>query len=123
MDEYIKREALSDHVMAYGRPISCCVVTEQRGVLFEIGNWVCDGKIYFVIKADGKVGECREISAKESAADVVEVRHGEWVESFSHGVWHYDCPFCGDGYATKERQEKPENYCSNCGARMDGGSK
>ena len=64
-----------------------------------------------------------DVFAEIPSADVVEVRHGEWAEGCSHGVWHYDCPFCGDGYATKERQEKPENYCSNCGARMDGGSR
>lgn len=61
--------------------------------------------------------------AEIPSADVVEVRNGVWAEGCSHGVWHYDCPFCGDGYATKERQQKPENYCSNCGARMDGGSR
>ena len=54
------------------------------------------------------------------AADVVEVRHGGWIESFSFGYWHYDCPFCDDGYAVKERDETKPNYCQNCGAKMDG---
>jgi hypothetical protein len=54
----------------------------------------------------------------EPAADVVEVKHGEWIESFSNGVWHYDCPFCDDGYATSGRDTTPPNYCSNCGARL-----
>jgi hypothetical protein len=59
--------------------------------------------------------------AFKNKADVVEVRHGVWVEHFSFGVWHYDCPFCDDGYATKERDNTPPNYCPNCGAKMDGG--
>ena len=53
-------------------------------------------------------------------ADVVEVRHGEWVEHFAFDCWHYDCPFCDDGYATKGREKHPANYCSNCGAKLDG---
>lgn len=49
------------------------------------------------------------------------VKHGTWREFFSYGCWHYDCPFCDDGYAVRERQKTPQNYCSNCGAKMDGG--
>ena len=63
----------------------------------------------------------RNTITDSSAADVVEVRHGKWVEHFSFGVWHYDCPFCDDGYATKERDKTPPNFCPNCGAKMDGG--
>ena len=54
-------------------------------------------------------------------ADVVEAKHGEWIESYSYGCWHYDCPFCDDGFATKEKFKVKPNYCSNCGAKMDGG--
>lgn len=53
-------------------------------------------------------------------ADVVEVRHGRWIEHYAFECWHYDCPFCDDGYATKERDNTPPNYCQNCGAKMDG---
>ena len=45
---------------------------------------------------------------------------GEWIESYSYGVWHYDCPFCQDGYAVEEREKSPEHFCNNCGARLDG---
>lgn len=58
---------------------------------------------------------------RQPAADVVEVRRGKWEEHYSFGVWHYDCPFCDDGYATKKRDKTPPNYCQNCGAKMDGG--
>lgn len=53
--------------------------------------------------------------------DVAEVKHGEWKEHFAYGCWHYDCPFCDDGFATKERQINTPNYCQNCGAKMRGG--
>lgn len=122
MDEYISREALSDHVMAYGRQISWCVLREYRGVLFEIGNWVCDGKIYFVIKADGKVGECVEISAKESAADVVEVVRCKYCEygtplsdnPFEDETGWIECSYYGGGISNEE-----DHFCKH-GKRKDG---
>ena len=60
----------------------------------------------------------REIEAAP-AADAEPVRHGKWIENYAYGAWHYDCPFCDDGYATKKREKKPVNYCPNCGAKMD----
>ena len=53
-------------------------------------------------------------------ADVQEVKHGKWKERFAFGVWRFDCSFCDDGYATKEKDEILPNYCQNCGAKMDG---
>ena len=52
-------------------------------------------------------------------ADVVEVRHGEWVDTgileldTIYGGWK--CSVCGDIVCGS----KP-NYCGNCGAKMDG---
>ena len=66
------------------------------------------------------VEDATEAINKMPTADVVEVRHGEWVEHFAFDCWHYDCPFCDDGYATKERDKYKPNYCHNCGAKMDG---
>lgn len=60
------------------------------------------------------------IQIVETTADVAEVKHGEWREHFAFGCWHYDCPFCEDGYAMKEKDNTPPNYCQNCGAKMDG---
>lgn len=54
-------------------------------------------------------------------ADVAEVKHGYWKEYFSAGKFHYDCSVCDDGFATKERLKTVPKYCSNCGAKMDGG--
>lgn len=60
-----------------------------------------------------------DIIEDASTVDAEPVRHGKWIETYAYGAWHYDCPFCDDGYATKEREKKPANFCSNCGAKMD----
>ena len=55
------------------------------------------------------------------AADVVEVRHGEWVEQIETPNWldddvevYYKCSICGC-YNWGESA-----YCPNCGAKMGG---
>lgn len=59
----------------------------------------------------------------QALKNFAEVKHGEWKKHFSYGCWHYDCPFCDDGFAMKEdfKVSQLPNYCSNCGAKMDGG--
>ena len=49
-------------------------------------------------------------------ADVVEVRHGEWIDddTWSADMLHYRCSICGNYVGCKT------NFCSNCGAKMDG---
>ncbi len=61
------------------------------------------------------------------AADVVEVRHGEWLgteyDGYADGNPVYDvfaCSVCGCEYDTDDG-EMHHNYCPNCGAKMDGG--
>lgn len=68
----------------------------------------------------GPPGGARKLMVDAPAADVVEVKHGEWIESFSNCVRHYDCPFCDYGYAILGRAPTLPNYCQNCGAKMDG---
>ena len=50
--------------------------------------------------------------------DVVDVRHGEWKEIVTHNgcTPDYDCvcSLCGESGLPYK------NYCSNCGAKMDG---
>lgn len=52
------------------------------------------------------------------AADVVEVVHGEWVETITHNgcTWDSDCvcSVCG------KSGHPCDNYCGECGAKMDG---
>lgn len=42
---------------------------------------------------------------------------GEWKVTNNDGFWHYDCPFCDDGYA-QETKLPVSNYCANCGAKL-----
>jgi Zn finger protein HypA/HybF involved in hydrogenase expression len=54
---------------------------------------------------------------KQPTADVVEVRHGEWLER-SYG--ELQCSACG---IVQGDEPHRYNYCPNCGAKMDGGEK
>ena len=51
------------------------------------------------------------------AADVVEVRHGEWTKE---GCGILVCSNCGFEYDHAGVPEEGVNYCPNCGAKMDG---
>lgn len=48
-------------------------------------------------------------------ADVQEVRHGKWVMN-ERGV--YECSVCGR--VPTEEQKQYDQYCPNCGAKMEG---
>ena len=55
------------------------------------------------------------------AADVVEVRHGEWLHTDKAFSWHSkdECSECH--YHNAHRIDLSYyNYCPNCGAKMDG---
>lgn len=55
------------------------------------------------------------------AADVQPVKHGRWIwdnsPEFDNPYGSYKCSECN------ERQSFKENYCPNCGAKMNGGDK
>lgn len=58
-----------------------------------------------------------------NAADVVEVRHGEWLDApYTYfGAKRYECSQCQqDEFWRKRYIEIKENYCPKCGAKMDG---
>lgn len=63
--------------------------------------------------------QCGDAIMDVPAADVVEVRHGRWIphEHMSRTPYarNYDCSECGISPI------ECENYCPNCGAKMDGG--
>ena len=68
----------------------------------------------------GAPGGARKLMVEAPAADVVEVRHGEWLD----GGLSEKCSICGhrvwwDNYGNLHNY----NYCPNCGAKMDGGNK
>ena len=58
--------------------------------------------------------ELADIVNKFPAANAVEVRHGNWVgiDDFPHETW--ECDRCG-----RIIEGDRENYCPNCGSRMD----
>lgn len=53
-------------------------------------------------------------------ADVVEVKHGEWLEGDSDVGWELvRCSLCGKEQSLFQDEEKP-SYCPRCGAKMNG---
>lgn len=61
--------------------------------------------------------QCFESKEKFPAADVVEVRHGYWIEH-ANGII-ITCSECNNGEYLKDKRHL--KYCPNCGAKMDGG--
>ena len=56
------------------------------------------------------------------AADVAEIRHGEWLDArYTYfGAKRYECSRCReDEFWEKRYITIKENYCPNCGAKMD----
>ena len=90
MAEYIEREALLNELK------------EER----KKGNFVFTSKWI------------KEIMDNLPAADVVEVKRGEWQKLRRiQGVKYYMCSLCS------EMAKNEHNYCPNCGAKMDGNEK
>ena len=56
-------------------------------------------------------------------ADVVEVKHGEWIEAYVEYNWHATnyvyCSLCKE--TRPYGDQRIYNYCPKCGAKMDGG--
>lgn len=49
--------------------------------------------------------------------DAEPVRHGHWIERYGiHDGTYYKCSVCNYNCSRAK-----ENYCSDCGAKMDGG--
>lgn len=58
---------------------------------------------------------------KIPTADVVEVRHGEFVRKEDDACWWLECSLCSEP-PPKNRYGfyYQSEYCPNCGAKMDG---
>lgn len=100
MADYIEREALMRRI----KEIHCAECDSYHGVRCR-ACWVDDTLDYV---------DC------EPAADVVEVRHGEWLVEYDKywKKWRIICPYCKNEYTSITKHLK--NYCSHCGAKMDG---
>lgn len=60
----------------------------------------------------------RSIIRNLPAADVAPVRHGRWKVKQDNEMLlpQFTCSECGATY----QNVSPDNYCGNCGAKMDG---
>lgn len=73
----------------------------------------------------GPPGVARKIIAEAPAEDVVQVRHGKWIDMGDHGDWQWQtggrgncwhlwkCDICDGKVKIKS------DFCPNCGAKMD----
>lgn len=65
----------------------------------------------------------KAILSRNPDADVVEVKHGEWIEKEgAYGDIYYDCSNCKNDWTTIDGtpQDNFMRYCPYCGAKMDG---
>jgi hypothetical protein len=65
----------------------------------------------------------KRVLTQAHTADVVEVRHGEWIK---HSAW-YECSVCKGDFFVEGYAEDYDpisdwdlHFCPNCGAKMDG---
>ena len=60
---------------------------------------------------------------KAPTADVVEVRHGEWLMEFepNMNLYCFHCSVCDNDFSGISRISM-SNYCPDCGAKMNGGN-
>lgn len=63
-----------------------------------------------------------EIIENAPAADVVEVKHGKWIERENNYDTYYDCSVCSESFVFIDGDpiDNLYQYCPNCGAKMDG---
>ena len=95
MAEYIEREALIEKILSISVTIS--------------GRWSGKTLLYEALKSYRET--VLEFIKQVPTADVVEVKHGEWL----NGVTGYICSVCN-----KQEPTKRFLYCPNCGADMRG---
>lgn len=100
MTEYVEKELLYKRLLEKSNDEKLCV---YPGNLF----------IYAL----------REVFSELPTADVVEVRHGEWIEKDDGwGGVLYTCSVCDCDWTTIDGTPFENNmrYCPECGAKMDG---
>lgn len=104
MPEYIEREALIKDIN------ETVVFTVRKGVQLPTAEMRGANKVIDRIKSS-------------PTADVIEVRHGEWLEFEDNFLdTLYQCSACKEDFVLIEGtpSENRWNYCPNCGAKMDG---
>lgn len=77
----------------------------------------------------GPAGGARKLMEDAPTADVVEVKHGEWiyhecVSSYEGAISGYSCSECCIFVDEEifDADSFHKDFCGNCGAKMDGGN-
>ena len=88
---------------------------EREAAIKEVAKWLAD---VFGIKSESGAGTLFKKLRSIPAADVVEVRTGEWIFGVTmHHEW-MKCSVCN----VSQDPNGCFSYCPNCGAKMDGGA-
>ena len=116
MAEYIEREAVIDEIEGTTWYHISCQKNLVEGAACEADALYKATDIYNVIKS-------------APTADVVEVRHGKWVETQEPLGWRdvdcAECSVCHENWIIDEDSSIDDyecmwHYCPHCGAKMDG---
>lgn len=86
---------------------------EREKAIDEIDKWLDSVGYVTVGKGLTSYGELIGCLKDTPTADVLEVRHGEWVYG------EFDIPHCSE-CGVEVMPNNVSNYCPNCGAKMDG---
>ena len=124
MFDFAKSEKLKPTDLKSSEPIKTSDYTTY-GMTETCNNCVhyeaCKAMYQIAYKDFNNYTFIRACELYKSAADVEEVKHGQWIE-VDDGVLigngkHIECSKCG----TWRKDKQKLNYCPNCGAKMDGG--
>ena len=106
MTEYIERDTAIKRIKEYALSVfGIDLDNSQEYAGRSLPENYCEG-LY----------EATELIDDLPAADVAPVRHGRWI--YDHWC-EFKCSVCGEFSNSKPYRGK-ENYCPNCGAKMDG---
>ena len=99
MAEYIERESVIKELK------------KQGNYCFSLGRTARAGGLY----------NAADIVEYATSADVVEVRHGEWVKDtrIADVCAEYRCSFCGFMYCEADPKYPPYKYCPECGSKNE----
>ena len=101
------------------------VPTEKGKKVLTMAEYIERDWLYDQMNSTGAefdIIDALEMIENFPAADVVEVRHGKWVHSeiedddWGRTFHKWTCSVCGYSVA---HNPTGENYCPNCGAKMD----
>lgn len=113
MAEYIEREATIDEIEGTTWYHISCQKNLVEGAACEADALYKATDIYNVIKS-------------APIADVQKIKHGKWMKDDSDGCYCSVCKWYADydyDYVTNNGLGNDDfNYCSHCGAKMDGGN-